>query len=85
MAKSKAKQWGGPRPGAGRPPEGVVRVCITLPETLAEEVTHYCQMGEIKRSHFFKTAVEHFLSTIPDEQRRGLLRDNELEQLEIDF
>jgi metal-responsive CopG/Arc/MetJ family transcriptional regulator len=72
MAKSKAKQWGGPRPGAGRPKEGVVRVCITIPEGLAEEVTNYCQIGEIKRSHFFKTAVEHFLSTmITDEQRRA--------------
>jgi hypothetical protein len=29
-------------------------------------------MGEIKRSHFFKTAVEHFLSTMTaDEQRRA--------------
>lgn len=58
-----AKNWGGPRPGAGRPLEGArtQKISITLPEDLLGQLDQEAYRRQLTRS----AAITHYL-------RRGL-------------
>jgi hypothetical protein len=66
---AKKGQWGGNRPGAGRPrlrpgrpTRDIVRYTITMPRELGQEIDRFCETAEIGRSAFLEMAAIYFLT-----------------------